>query len=535
MKFNIIISQNGQDEQLLNKLLLPLNDVELYNVLTVDEIKNYIEFNAVYLFIINTEIISLDLLNNIKDIIQDIPVLISNKLDLSLAQDIFLYDLIDLNNSMTSFNKINFCYKLYKKELEYEGNVQKLLYEDSLTSLPNRNKLIQDVRNDQIGITSLCVVDIKSFKDINDFFGHRVGDIVLKDISNFIEDQLLEFHGDILLYKFPSDIYCLANKALPHDMFEEVIISIVNSINKLVLHIDEHEIDVQVTAGITFSPKNNKLITADLALQAAKKEHKDYLVFYDKLDNFEEYQNNMKWMKKLKLALETDNIVVYFQPLVNNETMKVDKYECLVRMIDSEEDRVISPFFFLELSKKANLYSKITKIVIEKAFAQFEHLDFEFSVNVSYEDIEDADFMDFVKEMLNKYGVAKRVVWEILEDEGIKNYDVLFNFIAEVKKFGCKIAIDDFGSGYSNFEHLLKMNIDYLKIDASLVKNVAKDENSYQVVRTIIEFAESLNLKTIVEYVESKEIFNITKELGADYSQGYYFSAPIAQPSLTQF
>ena len=134
--------------------------------------------------------------------------------------------------------------------------------------------------------------------------------------------------------------------------------------------------------------------------------------------------------------------------------------------------------------------------------------------------------------MLNKYKVHERIVFEILEDESIKNYNLLIKFVDEVKKLGCKVAIDDFGSGYSNFEHLLKMNVDYLKIDSSLIKNVAKDENSYKITKTIIEFAKNLNLKTIAEYVENVEIFSIIKELGADYSQGYYFSAPLPEPKI---
>ena len=112
---------------------------------------------------------------------------------------------------------------------------------------------------------------------------------------------------------------------------------------------------------------------------------------------------------------------------------------------------------------------------------------------------------------------------------------MLIDFIKEVKALGCKVAIDDFGTGYSNFEHLLKMNVDYLKIDASLVKYIATDENSYKIVQTIVEFAKSLKLKTIAEYVENEEIFNITKKLGVSYSQGYYFSAPIDKPSLEKF
>jgi EAL domain-containing protein (putative c-di-GMP-specific phosphodiesterase class I) len=177
----------------------------------------------------------------------------------------------------------------------------------------------------------------------------------------------------------------------------------------------------------------------------------------------------------------------------------------------------------------------LTKIVLEKSFQKFENLPFEFSVNISYEDIENPDFLDFIKELLKKYNISNKVVFEILEDESIKNYNLLISFVDEVKALGCKVAIDDFGSGYSNFEHLLKMNIDYLKIDASLIKNIATNENSYKITKTIIEFAKNLNLKTIAEFVENEEIFNIVRSLGADYSQGYFFSAPISIPKVIKY
>lgn len=213
--------------------------------------------------------------------------------------------------------------------------------------------------------------------------------------------------------------------------------------------------------------------------------------------------------------------------------MQIDKYECLVRMID--EDKIISPFFFLDISKKSNQYTKITKIVIDKAFKKFSNLNYEFSVNISYEDIENPNFLEYIKSKLLQYNVKNKVVFEILEDESIKNYDILIQFIEDLKSLGCKVAIDDFGSGYSNFEHILKMNIDYLKIDASIVKNIEKDKNSYKITKTIIEFAKNLGVKTIAEYVENEEIFKIVKNLGADYSQGFYFSEPKENPEINKF
>ena len=542
MNYNILCIDEksiftNQDQNALG--LLVNSDFHIEN--EIDKIKELFKYKDIHLIIIDTSVMSIYSLNNLFEEIsldntEHLPIIIIGKdtHDFTGLSKIFIFDFIDLPlNKENLLKKIQFCYNLYKKELQHKKEMQQLLYIDNLTQLPNRAKLINDIKDDNIGITSLGILDINSFKEVNDFFGYKIGDTILSKVVSTIENIIHRSHSKILLYKFSADVYCLANISLSDANFEEIIVYILGAIESEIFVVEEHEIDIRATAGITFSQKNNKLITANIALQVAKKNNKDYIVFYEALDNFKEYQNNMIWTKKLKQALDKDNIIVYFQPLVNNTTMNVDKYECLVRMID--EDKVIAPFFFLEVSKKANQYRNITKIVIEKSFKEFENLPFEFSINISYEDIEDKNFLNFIKYKLEKYDVAKRVVWEILEDESVKSYDVLFEFIKEVKALGCKVAIDDFGSGYSNFEHLLKMDVDYLKIDASLVKYVANDENSYKVVKTIVDFAKSLNLKTIAEYVENEEIFNITKELGVDFSQGYHFSAPLPKPSIEKY
>ncbi len=539
MIYNILIIDNDNNQEEYDRIFNDLTEKNLIYVHTKEEIYSVFNNFNVHAILINPESLEVIYLSNImKELsinFDNIPVLILGEYceDKEYQCNALICDFVSLDMKMQLLNKVKFCKNLYKKELEHESHIKTLLYIDSLTSLPNRTKLIEDLKSEILGISSLAIIDINSFKEINDFFGHRIGDNILKGVADIITENIKEHKDHLTLYKFPADTYCLANMTLDKNSFLDIIKNIIENIETKVFMEDQHEIDTRATVGISFSKKNNKLITADLALQAAKKDHKDYLIFYDELDNLKEYQNNMIWTKKVKQAIEQDEIIVYFQPLVNNKTMAVDKYECLVRMIDG--DRIISPFFFLEISKKANQYSKITKIVIEKSFKEFKDLPFEFSVNVSYEDIEDPLFFDFIKEKLAEYDIANKVVWEILEDEGIKNYDVLLSFIKDVKALGCKVAIDDFGSGYSNFEHLLKMDVDYLKIDASLIKNVAIDQNSYKIVKTVMDFAKSLNLKTITEYVENEEIFNITKELGADYSQGYYFSEPLDKPKLYSF
>jgi EAL domain-containing protein (putative c-di-GMP-specific phosphodiesterase class I) len=164
--------------------------------------------------------------------------------------------------------------------------------------------------------------------------------------------------------------------------------------------------------------------------------------------------------------------------------------------------------------------------MIEKTFKIFNNNHLEFSINLTIDDILNNDIKEFIFYMLKIYNVGSRLVFEIVESESIENFEEVCSFIKNVKLFGCKIAIDDFGTGYSNFQYLLKLNADYIKIDGSLIKDIYKNRTSEIVCKNIVNFAKDLNIKTIAEFVENESIFNKVKELGIDYSQGYYFSKP---------
>ena len=150
------------------------------------------------------------------------------------------------------------------------------------------------------------------------------------------------------------------------------------------------------------------------------------------------------------------------------------------------------------------------------------------SINLSFKDILNYEFIDYLDNILEKlkFEDRNRLVFEILESENLSDYDFLEEFVLKYKKLGVKIAIDDFGSGYSNFIRIIRLKPDYLKIDGSLIKNIDKDNNSYEIVKSIIAFSKTLNIRTIAEYVHSEEIFNLLLELGVDEFQGYYFGKP---------
>jgi EAL domain-containing protein (putative c-di-GMP-specific phosphodiesterase class I) len=213
---------------------------------------------------------------------------------------------------------------------------------------------------------------------------------------------------------------------------------------------------------------------------------------------------------------------------MDNSTNTIHKYESLIRLID-KQGNIVTPWHFLEIAKKAKLYKKLTKIVLKKSFEAFKNNTYEFSVNLTIEDILDKEIQAYIFQTLQEYNMSHRVIFEIVESESIENFDEIEKFIQKVKAYGCKIAIDDFGTGYSNFEYLMRLQADFIKIDGSIIRTIVKDKRSEILTSVIVAFAKEMNIKTIGEYVETKEIQDKLVELGVNKSQGYYFDEPRAE------
>jgi len=204
----------------------------------------------------------------------------------------------------------------------------------------------------------------------------------------------------------------------------------------------------------------------------------------------------------------------------------------LARLIDSDA-KVLSPLLFIPIAKKIRVYNEITKQMLEKSFKAFENTSLEFNINLSIEDIMNSEIFNYIIKKVKSSNSSSRVTFEILESESINDFNKVERFITEVKRYGCKIAIDDFGSGYSNFSYLIKIKADYIKIDGSLIENIHINKSSLLVVETIVAFAKKLGMKTVAEYVHSSVVMDKVKELGIDYSQGFYIDEPsIDKPSF---
>lgn len=399
------------------------------------------------------------------------------------------------------------------KELEHQ------YYIDQLTGLPNRYRLQEVLLKGDV--SALAIVNIDDFKEVNDFFGISIGDEILKQIGTWLN----ELSG--ACYRLGGDEFALIFINL-HDQIElEHRLNILTKfLDEKTFMVKEESLNIRISIGVAMG--HEKVLTrADIALHHAKV-NKKQIAFYNQDEGVEErYRSNLTMASDVRRALFEHRIICHYQPILNLNTGTIDKYETLVRMID-DEGNIVPPVKFLSIAKQTKLYPRITLEVVYQACTLFASRKEEFSINLSDSDIRNPHTVSEIIKTITQTGTASRVVFEILESEGIESYDEVTQFITQVKALGAKIAIDDFGTGYSNFENILKLSVDYIKIDGSLIREIALNPRHHIIVETIIDFAKKIDAKTIAEFVSDEVIYNTIKELGVDYSQGYFTGKPIS-------
>jgi len=440
-----------------------------------------------------------------------------------------------INNILVSIRDLTALQK-YNADLEAlvdarTSEIEHQLYFDSLTALPNRQKLLNDTH--QLDTDHLVILfNIDRFNELNTFYGNAIGDQLLQQIGNFLIELTTHF-DNAQIYKLPVDEYAILIR--PPYSTQEVDIFIHLLMQKILdktFRVQNEEVQISATLGIAFSTGQvddlSLMMRAGMALKLAKKLEKSHHYYNPDQHIKEDYEHNLVWIKKLRSALEEDRIVPFYQPIVNAKTKKIEKYEALVRIIEND-GTVISPFEFLEISKKVKLYHHITKIMVNKVFTMLENnKKIICTVNLSIEDINNDLTRNYLISKVKHSECSDRVIFEILESEGIENYEIVHEFITEVKRYGVKIALDDFGAGYSNFAYITKLDIDFIKIDGSIIRNIHTDPVSKIIAKTLVDFATQLGIKTVAEFVSSQEISDYLIDLPLTHMQGYYYGEPSA-------
>ena len=411
--------------------------------------------------------------------------------------------------------------KLQEKVDEKTKYIYKQAYYDRLTQLPNRLSLINDI-SQHIG-SILYLVNVDDFSSINDLFGHMAGDRILLQMVSILRESV---EDSSKIYKLPSDEFAII-APLEHtkSAIESFAKRIISRIEEQHFIVKENQIYIGVTIAAAYiNQSGSGLRNADMTLKLARRENRKFMFYNEDLELAKQYEENLKKVRLIKEGMKNGGIVPFFQPIIDTRTQKIVKYEALVRLQVGEE--VYPPAFFLQTSEKLKFYHDIMRKMVVKTFETAKRHSIDFSINLSYSDLTDEEFQRYLFEMIRTYDVGALLTVEILETQSIDYETNVRTFVKKIHEVGAKIAIDDFGSGYANFKHITNIECDYLKIDGSLIKDLDHDRDARLIVETIIVFAKKLGKQTVAEFVHSEKIYEIVKELGIDYAQGYYLGKP---------
>lgn len=404
---------------------------------------------------------------------------------------------------------------------------------NDITDIMNPKKQLFDYIN-TAEESVVVLFKIEDFDTLEEFYSDSIIEDLEKTLGETIFKMLPNASSFKKIYILGGGEYALAvhKKKSPFDAetLSQRISYFISSMEGFIIHLNEIEYSVSLIGSIAFGG-DEPFQSAQFGIKRAEKQKLDFVLATNLVsDMHSQAQHNMSIILAVKKALQKSGIISYFQPIVENKTRRVVKYESLVRLVD-ENGEVWAPWKFLEIAKKGRYYTQITQRVVENSFKALYETQAGITINLSALDIEDHAMREHLLQCIEEHvSEASRITFELLEDENVKEFEIIKRFIQQVKAKGVCIAIDDFGSGYSNFERLLDYEPDIIKIDGSLVKHIATDDYSISIVKLVVSFAKEHGIKTVAEFVENETIYNILYGLGVDYSQGYFFGKPEPLP-----
>ena len=395
------------------------------------------------------------------------------------------------------------------------------------TDLPNSIMLHDDLMSWKYGY--MLLLDMSHFSVINKEYGKEFANHVIIRTARVLEKHI---HKNAKLYKTESDRFAIL---LRESSLKEVYLycdQIVSFFDNHNIGIDDTELHLTFNIGVdkVRADISDTLINCEYALDKSKElGSRHYEVFSERTTAFKDEKEAVKWLRLTRELIMQEQIEPYFQPIQDLKTGAIVKYEALARGF--YEGEVISPYFFVGQAEKLGLSTALTRLMINKTFAFFTDKTQEFSINLTERDLLEGYLIRFLKQKMQQYNIApERITFEILENITVaKNSKRITQKLNRLREMGFQIAVDDFGIENSNFSRLLEINIDYIKIDGIFIRDLKDNEKNRTITRAIVNLAKTLGIKTVAEYVEDEEIYELIKECGIDYAQGYYVGKPEPQ------
>ena len=421
---------------------------------------------------------------------------------------------------------------------EMIDKLQGYVYYDNLTGVFNRHSFEKKVnrkihKNEKFAIVML---DTDNFKDINDLFGHYIGDKLLQQCASRLEKEIGEngfvgrFGGDEFLLCIKG--CCYKNDVELKNKVERILKVLFNP-----FFVDNYKIDITSTAGIAKFPEHAKDYTdllklADIALSYGKEIGKNIAVIANE-NIVKQNIRKAEITSHIRDAIGNKEFFIVYQPIVSAKDFKITGLEALLRW-NSPTLGFISPAEFIPILEETGLIKEVGKWVFREVLKQsiiwenYGIKNMKINVNVDIQQLLETDFYKFLKdEILSKNFEKLKLGIEMTESEAMQYPELIIGTIKQLRLSGVAVSIDDFGTGNSSLSYLKPMNVDYVKIDKSFIDGVPNDEHSAILVKTIINLSKLFGYKTVAEGVETKEQVEYLKQLGCGELQGYYFSKPL--------
>ncbi len=432
---------------------------------------------------------------------------------------------------------------VYEDITQNRRTAEQLIYlaeRDPLTGLSNRyhfrvelERMIADMEPNAADSGALLVFDIDEFKGINDSFGHRVGDAILIRIAREVETQI---GRNTMFSRLGGDEFALLGFGMNETDASELADYVVRAIARIPFNFDGQNVRLTTSVGIAIYPQHattaEELVAyADTAMYQAKESGKNTWRIYraDRAAS-RAMVTRLLWNDRISRALENNLLQLHFQGVYQTASTTLAHVEALVRMVDEDRpDQLIMPAHFIHFSEKNGRIQEIDRWVIHESIALLGRSSSvpPIAVNISGRSFDDPSLPRYISEQLTRYGVMpNRLLVELTETSAVTDLHDAQRFIESLHRTGCKVCLDDFGTGFASFAYLKHLDADILKIDGLFIRDLPRDTDNQVFVKAIVDVARGMGKATIAEFVENAEILAMLRDLGVDYVQGYHLDRP---------
>lgn len=427
-----------------------------------------------------------------------------------------------------------------------QDNLKRLATTDTLTGLFNRAYFMDQMnqisnpgrRHSQTGV--ILFIDLDRFKIINDTHGHEAGDAILIAVADLLRKSLRL--GDTIA-RLGGDEFAVIMRDIDIKDAQQKVARIVDGINSLNVIYNGNKLQVTMSVGMIAYPQPGKdtaqlINSADLAMYKAKELGRNRL-FIDATGQTQELMSSagrtqMEWIDRLRRSLAHDSFEMHYQPMIPSQKGRPTIYEALIRLRD-EHGNLGAPALFIDAAENFGLINQLDRAVIARCLKQQAEVrrqtgkSITLSLNLSSLSFGDKELLALLQRaMIDHKTDPTTLIFEVTETAAMRDLGEANAFVTELKRMGCRFAIDDFGAGFSSFSYIKNLDLDYIKIDGSYIRNMhnAKDDRLF--VKALVDLAKGLGIHTVAEFVENSAVVDILIELGVDYMQGYYLGRPEA-------